>query len=53
VFVLASPQGIMGILEDARRYGVAGIFSRTKRAAIETSKELPPVDEIGAGDITP
>jgi branched-chain amino acid transport system permease protein len=53
VFVLASPQGIMGILEDARRYGVAGIFSRTKREAIETGKELPAVDEIGAGDIVP
>jgi ABC-type branched-subunit amino acid transport system permease subunit len=53
VFVLASPQGIMGILEDARRYGVAGVFSRTKRETIEASKELPAVDEIGAGDIAP
>jgi ABC-type branched-subunit amino acid transport system permease subunit len=53
VFVLASPQGIMGILEDARRYGVAGIFSRTKREAVETSNELPAVDEIGAGTIEP
>ncbi len=53
VFVLASPQGIMGILEDARRFGVAGLFSRAKRESVETARELPPVDEIGAGDITP
>jgi hypothetical protein len=53
IFVLASPQGIMGIIEDARRYGVSGIFSRTRREAVETGKELPAVDEIGAGEIVP
>jgi branched-chain amino acid transport system ATP-binding protein len=53
VFVLAGPRGIMGILEDARDYGIAGIFSRKKRDEIEAGKELPPVDEIGAGPIVP
>ena len=55
VFVLANPRGIMGLLEDARDYGIAGIFSRTKREAIEAevNKELPAVDEIGAGEISP
>jgi ABC-type branched-subunit amino acid transport system permease subunit len=53
IFVLASPQGIMGLLEDARQYGVRGIFSRKHREAVETDQELPAVDDIGAGKITP
>jgi ABC-type branched-subunit amino acid transport system permease subunit len=53
VFVLASPRGIIGVFEDVRHYGVAGIFSRKKRESIETDEELPRVDEIGAGEITP
>jgi ABC-type branched-subunit amino acid transport system permease subunit len=53
VFVLAGPRGIMGLLDDARHYGVAGIFSRKKRESIEASEELPRVDEIGAGKISP
>ena len=51
VFVLASPQGILGVIEDAHRYGVAGIFSRKRREAIEPREELPAVDEIGAGPV--
>jgi ABC-type branched-subunit amino acid transport system permease subunit len=52
VFVLAGPRGIMGILEDARDYGLTGFLSRKKREAIEAGKELPAVDEIGAGGIS-
>jgi ABC-type branched-subunit amino acid transport system permease subunit len=51
VFVLAGPRGIMGILEDARDYGITGFFSRKKREAIEAGKERSAVDEIGAGPI--
>jgi hypothetical protein len=53
VFVLASPRGIIGVFEDARHYGIAGVFSQKKRESIEADEELPRVDEIGAGDITP
>jgi len=55
VFVLAGPQGIMGFLQDARDHGLAGILSRTRRlgAEVEVNPELPPVDEVGAGDIQP
>jgi branched-chain amino acid transport system permease protein len=53
IFVLASPRGIMGLLDDARHYGVRGLFSRRQRAAIEASKELPAVDDVGAGEIVP
>ena len=51
VFVLAGPRGIMGILEYARDFWIAGIFSRKRRDAIEAGKELPPADEIGAGPV--
>jgi len=53
VFVLASPRGIMGLLDDARHYGVSGIFSRRKREEIEANQELPRVDDVGAGNIVP
>jgi ABC-type branched-subunit amino acid transport system permease subunit len=53
VFVLAGPRGIMGLLQDAQHYGVAGIFSREKREAIALRDEAPRVDDVGAGDITP
>jgi ABC-type branched-subunit amino acid transport system permease subunit len=53
VFVLVSPRGIMGLLEDARHYGIAGIFSRRQRESVEVNDELPAVDEIGAGKISP
>jgi hypothetical protein len=43
----------MGVLEDARHYGITGIFSRKKRESIESNEELPRVDEIGAGEIAP
>jgi ABC-type branched-subunit amino acid transport system permease subunit len=39
IFVLIGPRGIMGVLDDARRYGIAGLLSRTKRAAIETRED--------------
>jgi hypothetical protein len=29
----------MGVLDDARHYGIAGLLSRSKRAAIETREE--------------
>jgi branched-chain amino acid transport system permease protein len=41
IFVLAGPRGIIGVLEDARRYGLAGLLSRSKREAIETREEAP------------
>ncbi len=53
VVVLAGPRGIMGVIDDARQYGIAGVFSRRKRRARERDEELPPVDEIGAGSIAP
>jgi ABC-type branched-subunit amino acid transport system permease subunit len=53
VFVLAGPRGIMGLLADAQHYGVTGIFSRKKRESVEAREELPPVDEAGAGEISP
>jgi hypothetical protein len=43
----------MGVIDDARQYGIAGVFSRRKRRARERDEELPPVDEIGAGSIAP
>jgi hypothetical protein len=43
----------MGVLDDAQQYGVRGLFSRRKRAEIETSQELPKVDDVGAGEIVP
>jgi ABC-type branched-subunit amino acid transport system permease subunit len=53
VFVLAGPRGIMGLLDDARHYGIVGIFSRQKRDSIEAGEDLPAIDEIGAGQISP
>jgi ABC-type branched-subunit amino acid transport system permease subunit len=53
VFVLAGPRGIMGLLQDAQHYGIAGIFSREKREAIVARDEAPRVDDVGAGDIAP
>ena len=51
IFVLAGPRGIMGIIEDARHYGVTGLFSRRRREAARRNDERPPVDELGAGSI--
>jgi hypothetical protein len=41
IFVLAGPRGIMGVLDDARRYGIAGLLSRSKRRALEAREEAP------------
>jgi ABC-type branched-subunit amino acid transport system permease subunit len=41
IFVLAGPRGIMGVLDDAQRYGIAGLLSRSKRQAVEAREEAP------------
>jgi branched-chain amino acid transport system permease protein len=54
-FVLAGPRGIMGLIDDLRYYGIAGVISRSKReplaapaAAIDV-EERAAVDDVGAG----
>lgn len=44
VFVLVGQRGIMGIFDDITHYGFGGLFSRSKRAAVERQEEIPPVD---------
>jgi len=51
--VLVGPQGIMGVINDARTYGIGGLFSRRRRDVVERNEELPAVDELGAGEATP
>jgi ABC-type branched-subunit amino acid transport system permease subunit len=53
IVVLAGPRGIMGVLDDARQYGIAGLFSRQTRDVVERDEERPPVDDVGAGSVAP
>lgn len=43
--VLVGPNGIMGLLDDARHYGIAGVFSRRARREVDVREELPPTEE--------
>jgi len=53
-FVLAGPRGIMGVIDDARHYGVAGLLARIARKPPKNDKDDgPAVNEIGAGDMRP
>ncbi|MGB8267972.1 MAG: branched-chain amino acid ABC transporter permease [Candidatus Velthaea sp.] len=49
VFVLVGPRGIMGLLDDLRRYGVGTFLRRTfsRRARVQTdlAEELPTVSQ--------
>jgi branched-chain amino acid transport system ATP-binding protein len=52
VFVLVGPRGIMGVIDDVRRYGIATAFrryfSRTARVETDMKDELPPIEETPA-----
>jgi ABC-type branched-subunit amino acid transport system permease subunit len=55
VFVLAGPRGIMGVIDDARHYGVSGLVARVTRKPLPQNDkdDGPAVDELGAGEIRP
>ncbi len=52
LFVLLGPRGIMGLLEDLRRYGLTATFSRRARVQAEMAEELPVTSTLALNEET-